>query len=228
MWPRELPVAPDDAAHMAVAAGLFSAVAAFAARDAAVSQSNMSVLYSHSVDLGDAGTWASAAVAVVAAGVAVAAWRAAHRAAEAAERSALIDEQAWHKQQAPTFKAQIEPVNDGGWHRLALQLEGPTDLDDVVVEVLGGELVFTDGHNGVDRPDDGRPRKAWVYSQDGVRTGLRLGEVAKWRVAAAEEHVESDEVQLRIEARAGKAVWRVLVPVAVPGTMQIGPQFWSL
>ncbi|MGW3805871.1 hypothetical protein [Micromonospora sp. NPDC005113] len=180
------------------------------------------------MDLGDVGTWASAAVAVVAAGVAVAAWRAAHRAAKAAERSAVIDEQAWHKQQTPTFKAQIEPVNDGGWHRLALQLEGPADLDDVVVEILGGELVFTDGHHGVDRPDIGRPHKAWVYSQDGMRTGLRLGEAARWRVAAAEEHVESDEVRLRIEARASDSAWKVLVPVTVPGTMQIGPQFWNL
>ncbi|MGW3788451.1 hypothetical protein ACWD5Z_27990 [Micromonospora chokoriensis] len=176
---------------------------------------------------GDAATWVSASVAVVAALVAVAAWRAAARAAKAAERSAAVDEQTLHSQRTPAFTAVIEEVNGGGWHRLALRLNGPADLDDVVLEPLGGKVAFTRDQYGVEVSDEVHPRRAWVYSPDGARSRLRLGDTAKWRIVPVDRYVEEDEISLRIEGEAAGAAWQVLVSVEVPKSMKESPRFYS-
>jgi hypothetical protein len=176
------------------------------------------------VEVGDASGWASTAVAVIAAVVAVAAWWAAHRSAKASERSADANEQLLHQQRTPQFTARIEEVNDGSWHRLAIRLDGPVSLDDLSVEVLDDELIFSSDQYGIDktrlaRQEQPGRRLAWAYDQNGSRAAVEIGETTKWRVAAAEDHVRSDEITVRARARAGRSEWVVLVKIPVPGSL---------
>lgn len=179
------------------------------------------------MNLGDAASGISALVAIGAAAVAFAAWRAAARAAKAAERSAKVDEQAWRHQQTPSFTATVEAGNNGSWHRLALRLDGSADLDDVVVELLDNDVSFTVGQHGIDQSEKAHPRTGWVYTTDGKRCGLRLGDTAKWRISAVKQYVEKDELSLRVVAQKDADNWPVLVSVEVPKSIKRPPYLYS-
>lgn len=183
------------------------------------------------MNIEDPSGWSAVAVAVLAVIISVGAWWAARRSADASERSALATEEVLHQQRTPRFTVEIQEVNGGQWHRLAVRLDGPISLDDLSVESLHDDMVFTADQYGIDRAPPpgneaagGRPgrRVAWTYDGDrnGERAGMAIGQTARWRVSAADKHVSADEVTLRVRARAGKAEWTVLAPVTVPGSLQ--------
>ncbi|MFI6162996.1 hypothetical protein ACIA59_23975 [Micromonospora haikouensis] len=154
------------------------------------------------MDIEDPSGWAAGAVAVLAVLIALAAWWAAHRSAmasersadasersaTASERSAAASEELLHQQRTPRFTAEIEEVSQ--WHRLAIRLDGPLDLDDLSVESLNDEFVFNTDQFGIDKEPipagheavGGRPgrRVAWTNSgyPDGARAGIKIGETA--------------------------------------------------
>ncbi|MFY1673675.1 hypothetical protein ACN27G_27575 [Plantactinospora sp. WMMB334] len=155
--------------------------------------------------------WVGVVVAASALVISVLAWRAAHRSAKAAERAV-------HQQQTPTFTAEIEPVNGGKWHRLAVRLDGPNDLDDLTVDILDKELIYVSDRNREPQPEEAQRRH--VATDDDNRPGLAIGDTVMWRVAAAGKHVHGDQVTLRCIAKVGKAEWKPLVSVEVPRSLR--------
>src|SRR5689334_5735288 len=97
---------------------------------------------------GDWATWASAAIAIIAALVSL-------RGAASAKRSAHADEQMLQDQRKPDFAALVEDQNGdnaglGGTPVLMLQLTAPQTLDSVEVELLSSRALFALGQDGVE------------------------------------------------------------------------------
>jgi hypothetical protein len=101
-------------------------------------------------------------------------------------------------------------------------------LDDVVVELLDGDVRFTRSQYGIEQSQEAHPHVAWAYSADGSRCGLSLGDAAKWRIEAVKTYVEKDELTLRVAAKKDSDMWTVLVPVEVPESMKPPPRVYSL
>ena len=75
----------------------------------------------------------------------------ARRSAIAAKEVAAIEAARHHKERAPTFEAEIESVNDGGWFRLWLRVTSAEPLDGIEVMLDADDgIIFTSGQAGVD------------------------------------------------------------------------------
>jgi hypothetical protein len=180
------------------------------------------------VDWGDIPTWAGAAVAVAAA---VVAWLYSRRSVAAANRSATADERAAYHLDKPMFTAEIEEVNQGGWHRLALRLDGPIDIPGRVdIELLDDSLMLRQGVDGVDRNAAFPIRKAWAQRYIDRQTpmptrevepgGMKIGQTVKWMVERVGK-ATPQRVNVLVVADAGDGrVWRSLLIIDVPGSLQ--------
>jgi hypothetical protein len=169
--------------------------------------------------------------AVVAAGAAVAAAVWAKSSANSADRSARVAEAAERRQRRPRFNAQIEEVNDGGWHRFALQLTGPEALPvPINVELLTDQLQFPGGQYSV-RPHDGEPvRTAWVPrgiapgqppspTDDDQPAGMQVGQTARWRVQRSADEAP-ERIDLRITTTCDNEDTVTVISVDIPGTLR--------
>jgi hypothetical protein len=180
------------------------------------------------VDYGNLPEWIGAAVAAGAA-IAAAVW--ARSSAKSADRSTRVAEAAERRQRRPTFTAQIEEVNGGGWHRLVLQLTGPEALPAPInIELLTNELRFFAGLYGVS-PHAGEPaRKAWVPrgiapgqppspTDDDQPAGMQVGQTARWRIQRSGDEAP-ERIDLRITTTRDNEETVTVVSVDVPGSLQ--------
>lgn len=112
------------------------------------------------------------------------------------------------EERGPCFLGGIEPMNDGAWHRLWLELNSTEPLTSLMAELVrGAGVAFTSGQDGVDPA--GPPTTArWDAP-------LAAGHRATWRVAL-EEDDRAKETLVRATCWRGKESWTVLVMVQVP------------
>ncbi|MFI5497065.1 hypothetical protein [Actinoplanes sp. NPDC051859] len=147
-------------------------------------------------------------------------WVAVRRAKAAEYRSGL-------HQDRPAFTAEFEDM--GGWHRLALRLEGPIDIRDRVdVDLLAGGLMFRQGIDGVDKGARFPITTAWaqVYTEiEGPpgRTvapgGMKVGDTVRWMVERVKDPAAST-ASIRVRAQDARRNWSLLLDVEVPARLQ--------
>lgn len=113
-----------------------------------------------------------------------------------------------------TFDAWIEPVNDGGWHRLWLRLTSRQGLSAVQLAVTEGEGVeFTTGQYGVE-PGSQPPVLRATKSGEAGAEGMAPDERTAWAVQFSQSR--PPEIRLKITAVQKESTWDVTVPVKTP------------
>lgn len=115
----------------------------------------------------------------------------------------------WHHHDArkPTFRPEVEPVNDGEWHRLWIILTKPEALDSLEVTILEPQIAwFPSGQTGV---EPGQRRK--VASWGKVVPGKR--DVA-YRIEWSDD--KSHLAHLSLRSTRGTESWDTLIEVELP------------
>lgn len=159
------------------------------------------------------GIVASLVISVLALLVSVLSARYSRAQAVAAEAAARMEAARRHEESKPVLSAEIEPVNDGGWHRLVLTLDGPRPLDQLDVEIVEGlGATFTSGQFGV-APMGAEPLRA-SYPRD---EPLRPGDRHRWQIEFDREKTDGEDLRLRVHCvgtddAGAPANWDVVIP----------------
>ncbi len=136
------------------------------------------------------------------------------RQADAAARTATLDAERRYEERTPTFDAWIEPVNDGGWHRLWLRLTSRQGLSAVQVVITEGEGVeFTTGQYGVEPGSRPPVLRATKWGAAGAE-GMAPDERTAWAVQFSQSR--PSEIRLQVTAVQKESTWDVTVPVKTP------------
>lgn len=136
--------------------------------------------------------------------------------ANAATRMARNDAERRLEERRPSFAGEIEPMNDGGWHRLWLRSTSKEALSSVDVEIAEGYGVqFTSGQHGVDPAERPPVLHARVEDEKGRPRPLGPNDRAAWRVQLPDSR--PPRIRLNVSAAAGEEAWTaVSVVVDVP------------
>ncbi len=137
----------------------------------------------------------------------------ARRQAVSTEQMASNDADRRRLERVPDLVGEIEPVNDGAWHRLRLRLLSDEALTGLTVEIIDGHgVAFTGSQNGV---DSSSPYPIQLASWG----SLSPSETACWRVQLGEQG--STELWLLVTCRgaAAKDRWTRTLKAEAP----VGP-----
>ena len=149
----------------------------------------------------------STSIAIIALLVSVASAAFAGWQAVETRRVRRIEDLRRHRERTPEFRAEVEPVNDGGWHRLWIVLTTPEGLDSLTVTILEPHLVwFPSGQSGVEPGPDSK-HASWGQVEPGIR------DVA-FRVEWEDDH--SHLVRLFLRGTRGSEIWNVQEEVELP------------
>lgn len=113
-----------------------------------------------------------------------------------------------HEERTPTFRVEVEPVNDGQWHRLWVVLTSAEALDSLAVTILDPQLVwFPSGQAGVEPGPDSK-HGSWGHVEPGLRdVAFRI----EW------EDDDTHVARIALRSKRGAEMWHVQAEVDLPG-----------
>ena len=122
-------------------------------------------------------------------------------------RARRIEEQRRHHERTPEFRAEVEPLNEGAWHRLWIVLTTPEALDSLTVTILEPHSVwFPPEQTGVE-PASASKNASWGLVEPGMRNvAFRI----EW------EDDNSGLLRLSLRGTRGPEIWNVQEAVELP------------
>lgn len=129
--------------------------------------------------------------------------------ANEAEATRRIEQDRRHDERQPHLRARVEPVSNGAWCRLWLELESAEPVTATTVEILGSSITFPSNQQGVASGD-----QAPLIATSEGQSPLSQASPLCWRVLV-DEGQEAQE-RLLVTCHRGEERWQSVLSVDLP------------